>query len=212
MTVMAFVFPVLLILGSWISTNIVLQGSISAFYHTPMRNLFVGVLVAIGSFLYLYKGFTSKENIALNIAGIFAVGVAFFPTSIPPEVAELSVDWLPRSPFIAPYIHGFSAVLFFLAIAYVCIFCGNETVALIKNKKIKRKYLMIYRMIGVLMVVLPSLAVLFSFFAAREYLVFIFEFVAIWVFAFFWLFKIRELRHHSISLRQLIENDSTRID
>jgi len=202
MAVIAILLPVLLILGSWISEKLVFQGSISAFYHTGMRNLFVGSLCAVGSFLYLYKGFSQRENIALNFAGVFALGVAFFPTAIPPAIKESTANYLPDNPFIAPYLHGFCAVLFFLTIAYVCIYCGKDTVQLIDEEKNRKKYLYIYRIIGLLMVVFPILAVVFSFATAGDYWIFIFEFAAIWVFAIFWFMKVIELRYHAVSFEK----------
>ena len=204
MAILAFSLPLLLMAGSWLSANVVFQGSISAFYHTAMRNLFVGLLVAVGSFLYLYKGFSKKENIALNVAGLSAIGVAFFPTIIPKNILEAPRSYLPIEPFTAPYLHGFCAVVLFFAIAYVCVFCGNETIALIENKKTRERYEKIYKGLGLLMVVFPILAVLFSFVAARDYLIFIVEFVAIWIFALFWLTKVMELRHHKLSPEQKI--------
>ena len=91
--VFGFALPIILA-GVGGILGIPLQGSISAYYHaTPaavdcsltatvwpagtLRNEFVGILIAVGAFLYLYKGFSRSENFALNLAGIFAVGVAW---------------------------------------------------------------------------------------------------------------------------------------
>ena len=204
MAVIALLLPMLLIAGSWLSDKISFQESISAFYHTGMRNLFVGSLCAVGSFLYLYKGFNEKENIALNFAGVFALGVAFFPTTIPEGIKNASVNYLPDMPFTAPYLHGICAVLFFILIAYVCIACGKYTVALIEDEKTRKKYLNIYKVIGVLMVVFPVLAVVFTFRSAGDYWIFIFEFAAIWVFALFWIAKVKELDHQGIPMEHLV--------
>lgn len=204
MAIIALVLPVLLIIGSSISDKVAFQGSISAFYHTGMRNLFVGSLCTVGSFLYLYKGFNERENVALNFAGIFCLGVAFFPTAIPTTIQNAQVNYLPDEPFIAPYAHGICAVLFFLCIAYVCIFCGKYTVSLIKDENIRSRYINLYRVIGALMVILPVLAVVFTFNSAREYWIFIFEFAAIWVFAIFWLTKVKELKYHSLLLERKV--------
>ena len=37
------------------------EPSISAYYHTDMRNIFVGILCAIGVFLFSYRPYTGKE-------------------------------------------------------------------------------------------------------------------------------------------------------
>lgn len=57
------------------------QTSISAYYYTPVRAVFVGSLVAIGLGLIVIKGSTPLEDAALNAAGMFAPVVALAPTS-----------------------------------------------------------------------------------------------------------------------------------
>lgn len=73
------------------------QNSISAYYYTPVRAIFVGALVAVGLALIVIKGRTSLEDICLNFAGMLAPVVAIAPTtdvgkcwSIPPN--PLPVD------------------------------------------------------------------------------------------------------------------------
>jgi len=119
MAVLAFFLPIGLITGVMFSSSVDMQGSISAFYHTPMRNLFVGVLVAVGVFLYLYKGFSVEENLVLNVAGILSIGVAFLPTSVPSEINAQASRFLPLDPFTSPMLHGICAVSLFLAIGYM---------------------------------------------------------------------------------------------
>ncbi len=72
-----------------------MQTSISAYYYTPVRGIFVGALMAIGLALIVIKG-RPVEDIALNVAGMFAPVVAIIPTSgigtcwsIEPEPAPL---------------------------------------------------------------------------------------------------------------------------
>lgn len=57
-------------------------GSISAYYYTPVRAVFVGGLVAIGVSLIAIKG-RNVEDVLLNLAGVLAPIVAFVPTSPP---------------------------------------------------------------------------------------------------------------------------------
>ena len=56
-------------------------GSISAYYYTPARVIFVGALFALGTSLIAYKGHSQKEDILLNFCGIVAMIVAIVPTS-----------------------------------------------------------------------------------------------------------------------------------
>jgi hypothetical protein len=60
-----------------------LQTSISAYYYTPVRAFFVAALVGIGVSLFCLKGSTPREDILLNLAGMFAPFVAFVPTGDP---------------------------------------------------------------------------------------------------------------------------------
>ena len=56
------------------------QKSLSAYYYTPARGVFVGALVAIGACLVVIKGSTDVEDVLLNIAGMLMPVVAFVPT------------------------------------------------------------------------------------------------------------------------------------
>jgi hypothetical protein len=59
------------------------EGSISAYYFTPARAVFVGALCALGACLIIYRGNTDPEDIALNASGALAFVVAFVPTGLP---------------------------------------------------------------------------------------------------------------------------------
>jgi hypothetical protein len=56
------------------------QTSISAYYYTPVRGVFVGALVALGVCLICLRGSTDIEDQLLNVAGMLAPLVAFVPT------------------------------------------------------------------------------------------------------------------------------------
>jgi hypothetical protein len=57
------------------------QTSVSAYYYTPVRAIFVGGLMAIALSLIVIKGSTSWEDATLNAAGMLAPIVAVVPTS-----------------------------------------------------------------------------------------------------------------------------------
>lgn len=59
------------------------EGSISAYYFTSVRAVFVGALCALGTCLIVYRGNTDGEDIALNASGALAFVVAFVPTGVP---------------------------------------------------------------------------------------------------------------------------------
>jgi hypothetical protein len=149
MALIGILFPLVL---WWVGLfrGVKLQGSISAYYHTSMGDVFVGSLCAIGVFLYFYKGVTTKENIALNFAGIFAVLVALLPTAAPSD--------LKCETFTAPYWHGTSAILFFVAIAYVSWFCASDTLNYVSNQSRQKLYSGLYKLLAIGMISLPLLS------------------------------------------------------
>jgi hypothetical protein len=70
-----------------------IRGSISAYFYSPVRSIFVGCLMAIGVCLIVIQARTVWEETLLNLAGLFSFVVALVP--IRPEVCELS---LPKGP------------------------------------------------------------------------------------------------------------------
>jgi cytochrome bd-type quinol oxidase subunit 2 len=57
------------------------QTSISAYYYTPVRAIFVGAMLAVALALIAYKGKRPGEDICLNFAGMLAPIVAVAPTT-----------------------------------------------------------------------------------------------------------------------------------
>ena len=63
-------------------------GSISAYYYTPVRSVFVGTLCAMGVCLIAIKGRDRpREDLMLNLAGMCAPVVALCPTPLEDTVA-----------------------------------------------------------------------------------------------------------------------------
>lgn len=60
-----------------------LQDSISDYYATDMRNIFVGILWTIGFFLLTYRGYERKDDLAGDLCFFCALGVALCPNSSP---------------------------------------------------------------------------------------------------------------------------------
>jgi hypothetical protein len=58
-------------------------GSVSGYYYSPMRNVLVAALCVLGVFLISYNGYDRLDSAITNVAGVAAIGVAFFPTSSP---------------------------------------------------------------------------------------------------------------------------------
>ena len=166
-----------------------LMDSMSAYYHSPMRDAFVGALCAIAFLLYVYKGFSDRENYALNTAAVLAIGVAMFPTMCPAEVCP---DVTTRDAI--GWIHLGCAVLFFMFIAYVSIRCAPATLSLIHDPKKRRWYKQAYRITGWAMVALPILAMAMALSARLTSYLFFVEAAGVTAFAAFWFVKSSEMR------------------
>jgi len=96
-----------------------IQDSISSYYHTGMRDVFVGSLCAIAVFLMSYRGYERKDDIAGDLGCVFALGVALFPTT--PEVSATSREEIIGS------LHLVSAACFLLTLAYFSLVLFRKT-------------------------------------------------------------------------------------
>ncbi len=185
--------PAILILGTFtIGGCEQIQSSISHYYFTIMGDVFVGILCAVSLFLITYKGYAkSYDNIATNLAGIFALGVAFFPSS---QNTDTNCAILYLSDCNARItIHYISAALFFLTLAYISAFLftkskGNKTIQKVSRNRF-------YRICSI--VILFSILVIFLL-SNNEWLethlqkykpVFWFEWLALLAFGISWLIK-----------------------
>lgn len=107
-----------------------LAPSISDFYHTPMGDVLVGTLVAIGVFLIAYRGYPRQpgerlsDRVVSTLAGAGAIGVALFPVrpltatcpAGPGPAQGLTFHWC-----AAPMLHFASAALLFLCLGIFCL-------------------------------------------------------------------------------------------
>jgi len=145
-----------------------------------MRNWFVGFLFAIGAILYINKGHSDSENIALNIAGILAWGIALFP--MPWDCCKHL--WT---------IHGICAIGFFVAIAWVAVFCAPNTLVLIKDARVRALYHRVYTGLAIVMVLSPLIAYIFNLIASLHSYTFFAEVFGIYAFAGYWITKTIEM-------------------
>lgn len=72
--------PIIVRVGAYLFEGIRSNDSISAYYYTGMRDVFVGILFAIGVFLFCYRGPATQDNLLTNIAGLAAIAIGLFPT------------------------------------------------------------------------------------------------------------------------------------
>lgn len=190
--------PFLLVAGGWFSQGAV-EPSISDYYHTLMRDAFVGVLTAIGLFLITYPGHDPgagehlSDDVITTVAGIAAFGVAYFPNETPMNANLLgSITQQALGYQVAAGAHYLSAIVFLSALAAMCLRKFARTA-----KPLRRR---IYRACGWVIVAMTVLVIVASWFKIRGpegpqtfvtdwMLILWFEAVAIWAFALAWLVK-----------------------
>ena len=194
---LALAFPLVLVIGAVLRCSVPgveLQSSISGYYHTAMRDVFVGTLCVVAFFLFSYRGYRDSpwDAIAAKVACVFALGVAGFPTGVEaPYPACTMVPSTTIPSWVGTVHYAFAAALFAtLAVFSLVLFTkskGGMTAA-------KKKRNVIYRVCGVVMCLCMVLILLYRVFfdhtPLRAYKpVFWLEATALWAFGVSWLTK-----------------------
>jgi len=111
--------PFVLAFGKILLQGPGLESSLSGYYYTDMRDVFVGSLCALGVFFMIYRGYDRRDAIAGYLACVFAIGAAFFPTT--PYMNATSRDEL------LGMLHATFTVLLFLTFAYFSLALFTKT-------------------------------------------------------------------------------------
>lgn len=132
--------PVMIIGSVAIDHATSIEISVSAYYYTSMRNGLVGILCGMSLFLLSYHGNERTDSIASKLAGIFALGIAFFPTSPGGEKDD-----------IVSVLHYVTSGIFFALLSYMSIFLFTKSRG--HKTKEKKKRNRVYRTCGITMMV-----------------------------------------------------------
>jgi hypothetical protein len=140
--VIGVLLPVAFIIGEafFLRSGVHVRGSISAYYHTSMRDLFVGGLTVVGFLLITYMaGQWKRPDWWLSlVAGIAVLGVVVFPTGRPnipdqaplcgstPEPAGCSPvqQWLGET--VVAGVHFACAAVFILSLAVISFYFARR--------------------------------------------------------------------------------------
>lgn len=184
--------PFILWIGGLIIFDTGLQESISDYYHTGMRDVFVGAIFAIGLFLGSYIGYKNdaiiSDNMAGNLASVGAIGLALFPTA--PDTNTSSLEEA------IGIVHLLFSALFFLFLAYFSYFLFTKTHR--SREPTPRKLIrnQVYRACGIVILAAVILIFVYTFLpdSAKQALsgfetVFWLESLAILAFGMSWLIK-----------------------
>ncbi len=178
---MGVLLPVILAVGCFLleATCLGLEQSISAYYGTIMRNVFVGVLFTIGWFLFSYKGYEDRDDMAGDLACVFALGIALFPITNPQVWVQ--------------YLHLFFAVALFSTLAYfsIVLFTKSDGGPPSPRKKTRNT---VYRICGWVMLACIALILVFKLFLQDTSIAnlkptFWLETFMLWAFGVSWMTK-----------------------
>ena len=188
--VAGMLLPVLLGPVGWLVCGIDIQENMSSYYHTAMRDVFVGTLCALGVFLFCYQGHDWVENWTANLACVFAIGIALFPL-------DANSDPLHQRTLVG-YLHSVCGGFFFLVLAFYSLFhFPSAKSKSFEQEPHEKQRDFVYRVTGVVILasVLAMGIFLFLFspewkaIGNRYHLIFWLEWIAVWAFGIAWLTK-----------------------
>jgi hypothetical protein len=159
-------------------------GSLSAYYYSGFREVFVGFLCAIGVFLVIYKWpERTRESWASSGAGLAVVVVAFFPTGKPGDKVAttplqdlIGQEWVER-------IHFLAAAVFIFLLSRISHYWA-------KHRPERHR---LHRACEVVILAALVLAALEGLMDWPDYGSLIAEFAAVWAFATSWLATVERL-------------------
>jgi len=213
--VIGIVLPVVFIFGEtfFLRAGVHVRGSISAYYHTSMRDLFVGGLTVIGFMLLTYmSGRTRRPDWWLSsVAGIGVLGLTYVPTKRPnledgaplcgttPEPAGCTPvqQLLHETP--AATLHFTFAALFILSLAGISLYFACRAQA--KGDKLVHR---IHQVCGYTILVAFVWIVVGGILKADIGPItplYLGEIVSVWAFAVSWLIAARKLPQLILSSR-----------
>lgn len=186
---LALMLPVALGPVGWLVFGIEIQENISSYYHTALRDVFVGVMCAIGLFLFCYRGNGWLEDWTGNLGCLAAVGVALCPL-------DANSDPLNQSSILG-YLHTVFGGVFFITLAIFSVYHFPKNEAGDEASAWQARRNLLIRLTGV--TILGSLIAMgvHLFLLDEEWqrtlngyrAIFWLESIAVWAFAIAWLIK-----------------------
>jgi hypothetical protein len=136
--------PIIVVLGGLTQAEPALQGSISGYYYTTMRDCFVGTLSGVALFLLSYNGYETIDVVVAKMSWKFALGMIFFPTAMySGKVVRVGMFLINDE--ISEVIHMTLGAAFFLALSFNSLFLFTRRHPGVMGKE-KRRRNVIYRL------------------------------------------------------------------
>lgn len=155
--ILGITLPFILVAGSSLFGGCKeVQYSISTYYHTNMRNIFVGYNCAVALFLFAYRGHDWRDNLTGYLGCIFVLGVAFLPCNISSSFQPCIIPVSGQNQLVGK-LHNLSALLYFMVLIIYSLFLFPKThMDMITGEKMfmgpqKRKRNVVYYICGSLM-------------------------------------------------------------
>ena len=189
---LGILMPIVVRLGAYLFEGIPSTDSISAYYYTGMRDVFVGTLFANGVFLFCYRGPDTQDNVLTNIAGLSAIAIGLFPMD--PVYNHIILDKFPGINNPDCYqnqgprgFHIYAVGTFFIILSYLAIFRFTKPSQpqITKQKKSRNK---VYIVCGIVMLINLG-AIVFIKATSKATSIFWPETIAIVAFGIAWLTK-----------------------
>ena len=161
---LGFFLPIALILWGLAATEGIFP-SISAAYYSPMREVFVGSLIAQAVFLWSYEGYRPRgaemvsDKATARVAAVAAALVALAPT-VPAGLAsfdptqDCTLLQCSLGVGLSGWLHLIAAAIYFVAFAVYCLVLFMRGESDSAEKRASRK---IYRVCGWLIVIAVAL-------------------------------------------------------
>ena len=153
---LGILLPAAMITGNYYFGCDSILNSNSEYYYTVTGNLLTGILCAVALFLIAYRGFDSTDHISTSLAGVFALGIAMFPTNDSDPYHCSIIKLAPNC--LRSEVHYIFAALFFIMLAWISLFLFTKSKGYKTRQKEKRNR--IYRICGVvILIAITSIAV-----------------------------------------------------
>ena len=178
---LGILLPVIVVIGGIVLGHAGPQFTISSYYYTNMRDCYIGILSGVALFLLSYRGYERIDDIISTLAGMFAIGLILFPTSLssgqPVKVGVFLLD-----DDISGVIHAIFGGLFFLALSFISILLFTRRHPGPMGRE-KRRRNVIYRSCGGAMILAVTCIGVYTVFIPKSFLAALFPILTLETFA-----------------------------
>jgi hypothetical protein len=163
-----------------------------------LRDVFAGLLFAVGVLLLCRNGFNGVEHFFFSLGGLFAICTALVPMGWPPDAHGDQLQYVYPSLGILGHGHLVYAVAFLASIGFVAAVHPDATVKALSDRQ-QSRYRRRYRVAGILMIVCPLIAAAVGLPdrpppSPHAIGIWLLEIASAWAFGVYWWTKDTEVR------------------